>query len=78
MKLYIDTKADKFDLWDFLHLNNDIFEINFTDIKIPIEKDGKVKDKKTIKLTKQQLKRINEFAEQVFGKPTNFKFPTKI
>ena len=34
MKLYIDTKADKFDLWDFLHLNNDIFDINFSDIKI--------------------------------------------
>ena len=45
MKLYIDTKADKFDLWDFLHLNNDIFEINFSDIKIPVEEDGKVKDK---------------------------------
>jgi len=45
MKLYIDTKADKFDLWDFLHLNNDIFEINFSDIKIKIEEDGKDKDK---------------------------------
>ena len=42
MKLYIDTKADKFDLWDFLHLNNDIFEINFSDIKIKTEaEDGK-------------------------------------
>jgi hypothetical protein len=46
MKLYIDTKADKFDLWDFLHLNNDIFEINFSDIKIKIEENGKDKDKK--------------------------------
>ena len=45
MKLYIDTKADKFDLWDFLHLNNDIFEINFSDIKIKIEENGKDKDK---------------------------------
>ena len=45
MKLYIDTKADKFALWDFLHLNNDIFEINFSDIKIKIEEDGKDKDK---------------------------------
>ena len=45
MKLYIDTKADKFDLWDFLHLNNDIFEINFSDIKIKIEEDDKDKDK---------------------------------
>ena len=45
MKLYIDTKADKFDLWDFLHLNNDIFDINFSDIKIKIEEDGKDKDK---------------------------------
>ena len=34
MKLYIDTKADKFDLWDFLHLNSDIFDINFSDIRI--------------------------------------------
>ena len=42
MKLYIDTKADKFDLWDFLHLNNDIFDINFSDIKIKTEaEDGK-------------------------------------
>ena len=57
MKLYIDTKADKFDLWDFLHLNNDIFEINFTDIKIPIEKDGKVKDK-TIDIIEVELKPI--------------------
>ena len=45
MKLYIDTKADKFDLWDFLHLNNDIFDINFSDIKIKIEENGKDKDK---------------------------------
>ena len=35
-----------------------------------------MKTKKT--LTKQQLKRINEFAEQVFGKPAKVKFPTKI
>ena len=34
--------------------------------------------KEKIILTKQQLKRINEFAEQVFGKATNFKFPTKL
>ena len=36
------------------------------------------KDKPIRILTKQQLKRINEFAEQVFGKPANFKFPTKL
>ena len=36
------------------------------------------KDKKIRILTKQQLKRINEFAEQVFGKPAKVKFPTKI
>ena len=56
MKLYIDTKSNKFDLWDFLHLNNDIFEINFTDIKIKEEEDKK-KDK-TIDTIEVSLKPI--------------------
>ena len=69
MKLYIDTKADKFDLWDFLNLNSDIFEVNFTDIKIPSEENGKTKDKKidtievSLKPLKKSYKRITYYSK---------------
>ena len=62
MKLYIDTKADKFDLWDFLHLNSDIFDINFSDIKIKIEEDTKIKDREidVIEVELKQIKSSNK------------------
>jgi len=69
MKLYIDTNTDKFDLWDFLNLNSDIFDVNFTDIKVPTEENGKTKDKKidtievSLKPLKKSYKRITYYSK---------------
>ena len=58
MKLYIDTKADKFDLWDFLHLNNDIFDINFSDIRIKTEAEDSKDQEIEIDVIEVELKPI--------------------
>ncbi len=52
MKLYMKCK-DEFDLWDFLNLNSDIFDINFTEIQTPT--DDPEDSTKTIYLKQQTV-----------------------
>jgi hypothetical protein len=51
MELFIKAN-DKFLLWDYLHLNSEIFEINFQNLKIQNKETEKYKDvTDTIKVT---------------------------
>ena len=66
MRLFINTK-DEFELWDYLHLNHDIFDINFTEIEIQ-ERDDKDKKKKiklqTVEVTLQVIKNSDSYKKQ--------------
>ena len=66
MRLFINSK-DEFELWDYLHLNNDIFDINFTEIEIQ-ERDDKDKKKKiklqTVEVTLQVIKNSDSYKKQ--------------
>ena len=68
MKLYISCK-DEFDLWDFMNLNSDIFEINFTEIQLEIEDpedSTKTINKKqqTVEVCLKKIKNTDKYKRQ--------------
>ena len=63
MELYINVK-DKFLLWDYLHLNSQIFDINFSNVKVQNPDTDKYKDvTDTIKVTLKD-NRQDEWAQR--------------
>ena len=64
MRLFINTK-DEFELWDYFHLNNDIFDINFTEIEIKDEDDKKKKIKlQTVEVSLSVIKNKDSYKKQ--------------
>ena len=51
MKIYITNTNDKFDLWDYLHLQSEVLDINFEDINI-----GEDKIEQTISVELKEIK----------------------
>jgi len=56
MKIYITNTNDKFDLWDYLHLQSEVLDINFEDINI-----GEDKVEQTISVELKEIKGNTEW-----------------